>query len=167
MANPIISSNGLGLYRLTNEHVVQFCENISDENKREFEVIYKADPLESLLTVVDTSLSHAVMIDGEVIAVCGMHGDQLWSMFTKKIKKHWRKFVKASPMLINFYHYFHDDIVCEVWAENVFIHNWLLHLGFNTVHMSANEDGQSMVAFVRCNCIQNNVHSKLSRPVIH
>lgn len=167
MAKPIIQSDGLELHPLKAKHVIPFCNNLSPENVREFQVLYKSDPVEALMDVLNDDLVHVVTFNGEILAVCGMDDNQLWTLFSRNIKKHWRKFVKASPVLINFYHHFYDEITCDVWSENEFIHSWLIMLGFDSQFIGSTPDGEQIVHFVRCNSWYYDIDSDTSRPVIH
>ena len=138
---------------------------MSKENIREFAVVYKMNILEALILALDDDLCHAVEVKGVPVALCGVHEGVLWTMFSKDIRKHWRSFVKASPRLVEFYHSFYDKLYCNVWEENVFILNWLVHLGFEPYSIEERE--HSIVNFVRCNRIEYGVGSKESRPVMH
>lgn len=142
-------------------------KTLSTENIREFQILYQTDPLESLLSVLDDPMAHVIKSQDQVLAICGVNDGQLWTVFSKDIKKHWRTFVKASPKLINFYHQFYDELWCEVWTENTFIHNWLVHLGFDIQYVVDYSNGQQALRFVRCKHWGNEFDSGPSRPVIH
>lgn len=167
MAKSLLKHGDFELHKLKRKHIGPFVQNISPENLREFHVLYEADPYEGLLSAVEDDLSHAVMFGNDVAAVCGVYEGVMWSMFSNDISKHFRTFVRASPKLVNFYHSFYDELQCQVWDENVFIHNWLVHLGFEPQFISTDDRGYTTVNFVRCNYWYDNVHSKTSRPVMH
>lgn len=164
MAKPILEHNGLALHKMEREDIVPFIANISDQNLREFLVLYDLDPFEALQEVVQQQMSHVIRMDGQIVAICGVDQGYMWSMFTKDIRKHWRKFVKASPRLVDFYHNFYSELFCEVWIENTFVLNWLVHLGFEPLEP---ECESQTIKFVRCNLKHNDIDSKESRPVMH
>lgn len=143
-------------------------DNLSKENLREISELYE-DTVERLLPdLMDREMSHVVKADGEVIAMCGVdQGGVMWTMFSKKIRKHWRSFVKASPELIQFYHAFYPTIYCNVWSENTFIHNWLIHLGFMPDVLLTDQNENITVHFVRCIDDTISIVSRSSRPVMH
>ena len=165
MAKPIIKFNNLELHKYKGKHVFPLYQNMSDQNIREFEVLYEEDILTTLLDCLDDDLCHVIESDGKPIAICGVCNQVLWTMFTKDIRKHWRSFVKASPKLIDFYHHFYDQLYCSVWDENVFIQNWLVHLGFEPYEIE--EGKHRIVNFVRCIPPCDSIDSKESRPVMH
>ena len=165
MAEPIIKAGKIELHKFKGKHVFPLNKNMSEQNLREFEILYKQDPLEALLEALNDDLCHVVEIDQTPVAICGVRNQVLWTMFTKDIRKHWRSFVKESPKLIQFYHMFYDELYCSVWDENVFIHNWLVHLGFEPFEIKTEK--HTVVNFVRCNYWGDDVDSKESRPVMH
>jgi hypothetical protein len=167
MVKPVLVSHGLELYKLLPAHIMPFHENLSDENKREFEVVYGCDPLEALLSVMKDQMVFVVTRNDKVLAVTGIEDGQLWTMFSKDMKKNWVRFARASHDLMSFYHHFYDWIHCDVWAENEMIHQWLSHLGFEPSSIYQTETNQELVRFVRCKTSQDNVVSLLSRPVMH
>jgi hypothetical protein len=167
MAKPLVKHGQFELHKLKQKHIGPFVKNMSLENLREFHVLYEADPYEGLLSALEDDLCHAVLVGSDVAAICGVYDGVMWSLFSKDIKKHWRTFVRASPKLINFYHNFHDELQCQVWDENTFIHNWLVHLGFQPEFIATDDRGYTTVNFVRCNYWFDDVHSKASRPVMH
>jgi hypothetical protein len=72
-----------------------------------------------------------------------------------------------SPTVIDFYHNFYDQIDAIVWDEHSFIHNWLVHLGFEPQFIQEDNRGMRTVHFVRCNYWYGDVDSGSSRPVMH
>lgn len=165
MDKPIIKVGDIELHHYRGRHVFPLFENMSKENIREFAVVYKMNILEALISALDDDLCHVVEVKGTPVAICGVREGVLWTMFSKDIRKHWRSFVKASPRLVKFYHSFYDKLYCNVWEENVFILNWLVHLGFEPYSIEERE--HPIVNFVRCNRIEYGVGSKESRPVMH
>jgi hypothetical protein len=165
MANAIIKAGKIELHRFKGKHVFPLFHNMSDQNLNEFKELYRRDILEELLDSLSDDLCHVIEIEGVPIAICGVRDQVLWTMFTKDIRKHWRSFVKESPRLIQFYHVFYDELYCNVWDQNVFIHNWLVHLGFEPIGLT--EGRHTVVNFVRCNSLANDIDSEESRPVMH
>ena len=106
MAKPIIKVDKIELHKFKGKHVFPLYQNMSEQNLKEFEVLYEQDILEALLSALDDDLCHVVEIDKKPVAICGVREQVLWTMFTKDIRKHWRSFVKESPKLIQFYHMF-------------------------------------------------------------
>lgn len=167
MDKPIIKYREFELYNLKEEDILPFSHNLSKENVREFDVLYNTNPYDGLLSMLDDDLSHAVKVDGEVVAVSGVYDKIFYAMFSKSIKKNWRGLVRGSPRLISHYHNFFDELECNIWSENIFTMNWVCHLGFEPKHNYTDVRGNRMVHFVRCNFWGSNVDSKESRPVMH
>lgn len=167
MVKPILKSHGLELYQAELEDVYALKSNLSKENLREIVELYEDTPEELLPRLLEGEMTHAVKFDGEVMALCGVDHGVMWTMFTKGIRKHWRSFVKASPELVDFYHHFYPSLSCNVWSENTFIHNWLVHLGFIPEFIFEDDNGNLTVHFVRCILDTDSVHSATSRPVMH
>lgn len=167
MAEPLIKSHGLELHRFRPMHVMPLYENLSDENKREFDIVYQMDPLEAMLASMRDQMVFVVTRGDKVLALTGIDDGQMWSIFSKHMRQNWVRFVRASPELIKFYHHFYDWIHCDVWTENEMIHQWLAHLGFDPQSMIELNNKQQLVRFVRCKTESNNVQSLLSRPVMH
>ena len=167
---PLIESHGLALHKLRRKHIIPFYENLSTANIKELELAYGLDrekQLTMLLRSVDDQMVFAVTKGEKVLAITGLTEEgMMWSMFSKDMRKNWVSFARASPELIRYYHHFFDEIECRVWIRNGMIHQWLAHLGFEAVGMSG-VDGVDFVHFVRCKEIQDNVHSLVSRPVMH
>ena len=167
MAKPIMQSHGLELYHAELEDVYALKRNLSKENLREIVELYEDTPEELLPRLLEGDMAHAVKFDGEVMALCGVDQGVMWTMFSKGIRKHWRSFVKASPELVDFYHHFYPSLYCNVWSENTFIHNWLVHLGFLPEIIFEDDNGNLTVHFVRCIFDADSVDSATSRPVMH
>ena len=167
MAKPILESHGLKLYQAGLEDVYALKNNLSKENLREIVELYEDTPEELLPRLLEGDMTHAVKFDGEVMALCGVDRGVMWTMFAKDIRKHWRSFVKASPELVGFYHNFYPSLYCNVWSENQFIHNWLVHLGFLPDSISEDDNKNLTVHFVRCIFDADSVDSNTSRPVMH
>ena len=167
MGDVILRSHGLELHRFKPVHVMPFYEQLSEENKREFKMAYELDPLEAILRSMQDQMVFVVMRGEKILALTGVDDGCMWSMFSKEMPKYWVRFVRASHDLINYYHHFYDSIHCDVWTENEMIHQWLSHLGFGADTFISVENGQQLIRFVRCKTKQDNVHSFLSRPVMH
>mgnify|MGYP001036814950 CR=1 FL=1 len=167
MANPLLKHDKLQLYKLHYRHILPLYENLSAENIREITVLYEQDVLEAMIDMLDHKCCHAVKLGDEVLAISGLRDGQFWIIFSKKIKKHWRSFVKASPKLMDFYQQFTDNLWCEVWDQNLFSQNWLLHLGFDPSCVIKYKNGQTVIHFVRGNYAHDRVDSAPSRPVMH
>lgn len=167
MARPIISSHGLDLYNTTDEDVGSLLGSLSKENLREISELYQTTPEEMFKRLMAGEMIHSVKMGDEVVALSGVIDGVMWSMFSRKIRKHWRLFVKASPDLIQFYHYFYPSLHCHVWSENVFVHNWLIHLGFVPDSLLTDSEQNVTVVFVRCNSPTSAIFSPISRPVMH
>lgn len=167
MAKALLRHKDLRLYKIGPEAMRPFIENISPENIRELRDVYQMNPSEFLVEALSQDMAHVVEMSGKAVAVCGVKDEHLWTVFSSDIKKHWRKFVKASPELINFYHKFYDNLYCEVWSENVFVLNWMLHLDFNPIAEITSNRGITTIKFVRCNLLEDSIDSAQSRPVMH
>lgn len=167
MVKPLLQSHGLKLYQAELGDIEALMQNLSKENLREIYELYEDTPERLLPDLLDGEMTHVVKVDGEVIAICGVDHSIMWTMFSKKIRKHWRSFVKASPSLIDFYHCFYPTLYCNVWSENTFIHNWLVHLGFYPEVLLTDENENMTVHFVRCIEDTYSVDSATSRPVMH
>lgn len=167
MDEPVIQSHGLGLYPLRPKHIIPLYNDLSEENVRELQVVYKTDPLEALLQLINVQMVFVVERDGRPLAVTGIDEEGcMWALFTKSMKKNWVRFARASTELIRFYHHFYDEIYCQVWTENEMIHQWLAHLEFEADAL-IKTDNAELVQFVRCKTEETNVYSFLSRPVMH
>ena len=141
---------------------------VGEAHRGDLRELYEDDPNRLLPDLLDREMSHVITADGEVIAMCGVdQGGVMWTMFAKSIRKHWRSFVKASPELILFYHNFYPILYCNVWSQNTFIHNWLIHLGFIPDVMLEDHNKNITVHFVRCVEDTISIVSESSRPVMH
>ena len=167
MAKPLVRHHIFELHKMEEKHVVPLYKNLSPENIREFQVLYEEDALSSLYDVLQDDLSHVITVNGGVFAAIGVYEGVIWMIFSKEVKKHWRAFVRFSPRIINFYHQFYDQLDVMVWDENTFIHNLLVHLGFEPQFIEEDSRGMRTVHFVRCNYWYDNVDSTSSRPVMH
>lgn len=169
-AKPLIESHGLALHKLRRKHIIPFYENLSTDNIKELEQAYGLDrenQLPMLLHLADEQMVFVVTKGEKILAMTGLTEEgMMWAMFSKDMHKNWVRFARASPELIRYYHHFFDEIECRVWIRNGMIHQWLAHLGFEAIGMSG-VDGVDFVHFVRCKENQDNVHSLMSRPVMH
>ena len=165
MADVILNSHGLDLVKLKPSHIFPFLENLSNENKREFEELYESDPLECLLDCLKDEMVYAIVKGNMPLAITGITEDaQMWALFSKHMKQNWISFARASPDLIGFYHMFYDQILCDVWTKSDMIVQWLGYLGFEPIFLS--KDSETL-HFVRCKSVDNNTNSLVSRPVMH
>ena len=168
MDKPLLKSHGLELYHAKLGDTELLGAKLSKENLREIRELYKSEPDVLLTDLLSREMSHVVKAQGEVIAICGVdQNGVLWTMFSREIRKHWRSFVKASPALIQFYHNFYPTLYCNVWSENVFVHNWLIHLGFLPDVLLTDSNDNTTIHFVRCIQGTISVVSESSRPVMH
>jgi hypothetical protein len=167
MDKALLTHGDLKLYQMKFEDIFPFINKLSPENFLELEQNYQVLPEDFLVSALNNQMTHIVKVSDEVVAACGIMDGFLWTVFSSDVKKHWRKFVKASPNLINYYHYFHEDIYCEVWEQNVFVLNWLLHLGFDPIDRNTLENGNVTVKFVRCLFDGDDIDCDVSRPVMH
>jgi hypothetical protein len=55
------------------KHVIPFCNNLSPQNLREFQVLYEEDPLSSLLDAVNDDLCHVITVEGRPVAALGVY----------------------------------------------------------------------------------------------
>lgn len=167
MARPLLKHGVFELHKMESKHALDIYKNLSAENVREFQVLYEEDALTSLYDVVNDDLSHVVTIQGRPLFAIGAYEGVLWAIFSRDIKKHYRSVVRMSPRLINFYHNFYDQLDVIVWDENTFMHNWLVHLGFEPQFIEEDNRGMRQVHFVRCNYWYDDIDSRPSRPVMH
>ncbi len=171
MAKPFIEERGLSLVDFDEGHIADFVKNISGENMREFESLYKLSPTEALKGVVGDPFVFTVLKEERPVAITGLvlHSDhaQMWAIFSKELRNHWISFARASRKLVEFYHGFHQELRSDVWTENDMIHQWLLHLGFMPEDVIEAKNGQSVVRFVRCGSVPKSVQTATSRPVLH
>jgi hypothetical protein len=171
MDNPILSSRGMDLLTMTGRHVYEFVANMSVENQKEFAEVYELDPQKSLLRFVDIPGNYAVVRNGKVLALTGVHtmddGEgMMWALFTKDMKKQFVRFVRASTDLIQFYHSIYPVLNCDVWIESVMIHQWLALLEFHP-EFGYEQNGQQIVRAVRYCSEDETELSSGQRPVVH
>lgn len=171
MVKPFIEERGLRLVSFDRAHIQPFVADISPENMREFESLYRASPTESLEAIADEPLVFTVMKDDQPVAITGlvMHTEDalMWCIFSNSLKRHWISFARASRKLVEFYHTLHPNLRSEVWSENEMIHQWLLHLGFQPEGAIEIQNGQVVVRFVRCGSESKSAQTATSRPVLH
>ena len=168
MAEPIASAHGLELHRLLPKHVMPFYENLSDENRLEFEQYYKFDPLEAILSILRDPMVFAITKGEEVLSITGLHDGAMWLLFNKNLRKNRVSFFRASPVLVDYYHHFYEDIHCDVWVKNEMICQWLAKLGFKAIGVYDREGtDEQFVRFVRCKKPETNIFSMMTRPVMH
>lgn len=171
MDDPVIQSRGMELHRLAKRHVDEFLDDISIENQREFDELYRRDPAEALLAAIGEEGVFAVVRGGKTLAITGVFEDSMgdgvmWALFTESMKKSFVRFVRASEQLLDYYHERFPTLVCNVWTENHMIHQWLAHLGFQAELVYAHND-QELVRFVRyCEVIEISLPFG-QRPVFH
>ena len=72
MADVILNSHGLDLVKLKPSHIFPFLENLSNENKREFEELYESDPLECLLDCLKDEMVYAIVKGNMPLAITGI-----------------------------------------------------------------------------------------------
>lgn len=161
----VLSSHGLELRKLSLEHVKQFVDNLSDENMREFAVVYKRDPLVSLIEILNDQMAFAILRGDKVLCVTGVEDNCMWALFSRDMKNSWVRFARASPDLIRFYHHFYEVLYCDVWSENEMIHQWLAYLGFEATTIVKTSTEQDLVRFVHCKKKSSKVYK--NRPVMH
>jgi hypothetical protein len=171
MAKPIIEERGLRLVPLKAQHIAPFIADLSPENMREFESLYQISPAEALISCLEDPFVFAVKKGDEVVAVTGLflftHDAVMWSLFSKNLRKHWISFARASRKLVDYYHTISENIRCEVWSENLMIHQWLLHLGFLPDSCLERPNGHTVIRFVRCGPELKSVQTASPRPVLH
>ena len=167
MAKALLKHGEFELHKMEEKHVIPFCNNLSPQNIREFQVLYEEDPLSSLYDVLNDDLAHVVTVEGRPVAALGVYEGVVWVMFSRDVKKYWRSFVRMSPKILRFYHQFYEQLDAIVWDENTFIHNWLVHLGFEPQFIEEDNRGMRTVHFVRCNYWYDDIDSGPSRPVMH
>lgn len=168
MDEVIASSHGLELRRFLPKHVMPFYESLSEENLREFKDFYRFDPLEAILSVVRDPMVFAITKGDDVMSMTGLHDGSMWALFSKNLRQNRVSFFRASPILIDYYHLFYEDIHCDVWIKNEMIHHWLAKLGFKAIGIYDREDcNEQFVRFVRCKKPETNIFSMMTRPVIH
>jgi len=171
MDDIIIESRGMELHQMVEQHVLAFIPNISAENKREFAEVYELDPQKSLLRFVDIPGNYAVVRNGKVLALTGVHtmddGEgMMWALFAEDMKKQFVRFVRASTDLIQFYHSIYPVLNCDVWIENAMIHQWLALLEFHP-EFGYEQNGQQIVRAVRYCSEDETELSSGQRPVVH
>jgi hypothetical protein len=166
----LLYSNGLSLVRFTADQVDDFVEDLSKENIEEFKVIYDHEPGKAIASVADQPGTYAVMRDGEVLAVTGIafgsDSSVIWSLFSNKLRKHYARFVRASPALMDFYHLDSDVLYCDIWSKHSRIAMWLMKIGFKPVAEKPHGDN-TIVRFVRCKEEQPSGLEYNHRPVMH
>jgi hypothetical protein len=159
---------GLRVVSLKEEHVLQF--KMSKENVEEFATVYKQDPIAALLGVTNHHGSFAVLKNDKVLAITGivdMRGKGLiWSLFSEDMRHNFINFARASEELMDVYHDAYTTLVCDVWAKNHSIMQWLAFLGFEP-EFEFTHNGAHMVRFVRC-CGEVDYEIPFGqRPVLH
>jgi hypothetical protein len=167
MAKPILEKCGLQLVPFERDHVMPFFSDMSLESKRELRVAYGIEPLDALFMALEHKMVYAVIRNGHPLAVTGLDKGFMWALFGNGLRRNWYRFVKASPALISYYHGFEPELVCDIWARNGMIAQWLAHLGFEPVAQLDLDSGHEFVRFVRCHYETPRVLNFPSRPVIH
>lgn len=171
MADCIIESRGLKLVPFEERHILPFIRNLSTENLREFETLYKISPLEALYDLGPDELVFVVEKDSKPIAMTGIilqdDSGMMWALFSNDLRKNWISFARASDLLIQFYHSMRETLYSEVWTENEMIHQWLAYLGFEPECFIEKEDGHAVIRFVRCQSDSEYVQAESLRPVLH
>lgn len=171
MDKPFIEERGLKLVAFEERHILPFAMNLSEENLREFEVLYNTPPVQALESCIGNMLTFAVEADGKPLAVTGLivHDTHavMWCLFSKDMKKKWISFARASSKLVKFYSELRPVIMADVWTENEMIHQWLVYLGFMPEGVIEMQNGQMVIRFVRCNTDIKSAQTATSRPVLH
>lgn len=167
MAEPILERCGLQLVQFEQKHVIPFLDDMSPESKRELRIAYEIEPLAALLLALEHERVYAVIRDGHPLAVTGIDKGFMWALFGNGLRRNWYRFAKASPDLIDYYHGFEKELVCDIWARSGMIAQWLAHLGFEPVARLDSDNGHEFVRFVRCHRETARVLTFPSRPVIH
>ena len=168
---PILSSRGLDLVYFEKHHVIPVATTLSDENMRELDVIYGVEPVQALYDRACEVNTFAVERFGKPVAVTGYslcedHA-HIWAVFTDELRRQWVRFARASEDLMKFYLELKPKLICDVWAENEMIIQWLLHLGFDAEEILLDANGNKIVRFVRCSYEVDDVVNMAQRPTIH
>ena len=168
---PFLSSRGLDLVQFEKHHVIPVVSTLSSENLLEFDVIYGVEPVQALYDRACEVNTFAVERFGKPVAVtgyslCDGHA-HIWAIFTDDLRRQWVRFARASEDLIKFYLELRPKLICDVWAENEMIIQWLLHLGFEADDVLEDSSGNKIVRCVRCRYDSDNVVNTTQRPTIH
>lgn len=167
MVKPILEKCGLQLVPFEEKHLMPFLLDMSPESKRELRVAYEIEPHFALSSALEYERVYAVIRDGHPLAVTGLDKGFMWALFSKGLRRNWYRFVKASPALVEYYHGFDKELICDIWARNGMIAQWLTHLGFEPIAHVDSDNGSEFVRFVRCDRETGRVLTFPSRPVIH
>lgn len=167
MDKPLIEFEGLELWPLMPKHIFPFYENMSDETRHEFEFVYCIEPLRGLLDVLNDQMVYAVTQGDSVLSITGVDdAGVMWAIFSKDMRKNFKKFARGSFELIRFYHHFFPELRCIIWNESQMIYRWLQFIGFE-LEAEVTDGRVDFFQFVRCKDYEDNVHSFVSRPVMH
>jgi hypothetical protein len=167
---PFLESRGLALVKLTPELVDSFAP--SRENVKEFAEVYKEDPALALRAVAKSNKAHSfAVVKGEqplaITGIVDLHGEGLiWAVFSNELHKNFVSFARASLDLMEFYNRQFPTLVCDVWAQNEMIIQWLCYLRFEP-DFGFTHNGHEMIRFVRSCSDKKSVVTSIQRPVIH
>lgn len=171
-ADVVLSSRGLNLVGLTCEIVERFVPRIAKASLEEFETVVQLDPRNTFMNLLthDGCECYAIMSEDTPLALTGVTRcadyDVMWVCFSEDLRKHFVKFMRASPDLITYYHQRYPELACDVWAKAQPMIEWLVMLDFEPEFEFAH-NGHPMVHFVRYCSDEESVVTSPQRPVVH
>ena len=160
----MVNYRGFSLFKLRTEHVFAFSPHPS--STKELKKVYGLRLKQAVLSRMKYDKCYAVIKDEEVYAITGVGPDgMMWCVFSKLINGNKVGMIRASKVLIEFYHKDHSSLVCDIWDQNGDIAQWLAMLGFAPRFQYWHDD-HCLIRFVRCQDESISGSTRLGRPVI-
>lgn len=158
---------------LTEKHIDELLEVLSDENVEEIALLGYSNPRHALTEMHQSAEAYIVRRgDGPPLCVAGIFYDkvddtpQMFAMFSRDMKRNFHAMSRGSRMFVNFFDQSHDAMTMTILSKFTPMLDWASWLGFEPVGLSSYRKND-YVEFVRCNPLRKNVSDKPSRPVMH
>jgi len=170
MVDPILQRRGFQLVPMQKSHVMKFYHDIAPYSAAEYEDVDLFYALDQMQEEQDCMVLENP--DGISVQLIGLQatGNQqvcMWSLFTKQMDADWRSVIRISPDILRHVHQTYYEINLNISVDNEGSLNWAAWLGFSAAGYIDDEDGTTLVHFVRCNPDRKNVYALASRPVMH
>ena len=170
MVDSILERRGFQLVPMQKSHVMEFYHDIASYSAAEYkdvDLFYALDQMQE-----DQECMVLKNPDGISVQLIGLKatGNQqacMWSLFTKQMDKDWRSAIRVSPDIVRYAHQTYYEINLNIPIENEGSISWAVWLGFIPAGYIEDEDGTTLMHFVRCNPDRKNVYALASRPVMH
>lgn len=132
--------SSLRLVPVTLRHIIDFCANIRPEDIAECLITTGDNPLD--LTINEYIKAGAMCLINEkeeVLAICGVHNEQMWLLGTTRIENHKMAFLRYSKeIILGELLKVNKRLYNITWKTNHLHSKWLKWLGCKVVQENKN-----------------------------